>query len=75
MKLIGCDGVGDTEPAAEQVDKVVEAGKVRGSQNFAHGNRGLVLTKGVQSPNEQPHGEDPQVAPARQEVLAHRDAL
>jgi hypothetical protein len=34
-----------------------------------------VLTKGVQSPNEQPHREDPQVAPARQEVLAHRDAL
>jgi hypothetical protein len=43
--------------------------------NFAYGNRGLALTKGVQWPNEQPHGEDPQVAPARQEVLAHRDAL
>jgi hypothetical protein len=43
MKLVGCDGVGDTEPATENVDKLVEAGKVCGGHDFAYGNRGLVL--------------------------------
>jgi hypothetical protein len=50
MKLIGCDGVGDTEPAAEQVDKVVEAGKVRRGHNFAYGNPGLVLRRAYSGP-------------------------